>query len=101
MRTTRGTKSSYLYSRGNTAPLVGLPHGFMMGSPITRPWQGHWIHSWFDEAPSGVPKLDNRDDDEAGDVQPGDAKPKTVIGRRPLLLRDGGRPVPNARTGCL
>ena len=85
VRTTRGSNSSYLYSRGNTAPLVGLPHGFMMGSPITRPWQGHWIYSWFDEAPSGAPKLDNRDDVQMPASENGDTDTDTATGAGPDL----------------
>ncbi|MET3803231.1 putative alpha-1,2-mannosidase [Nakamurella sp. UYEF19] len=59
VRTTRGSHSSYLYSRGNTAPAVGLPHGFMMASPMTRAWQGHWIYTWCDNERPGPLVLDN------------------------------------------
>ncbi len=46
VRTTRGTHSTMLYSRGNTVPAVGLPHGAMMATPVTRAGERHWLYAW-------------------------------------------------------
>jgi predicted alpha-1,2-mannosidase len=44
--TTRGTHSSDRFSRGNTAPLVGLPHGGVFGLPMTDASRANWAYSW-------------------------------------------------------
>jgi len=46
VRTTRGTHSAMLYSRGNTLPAVGMPHGAMMATPVTRAGERHWLYAW-------------------------------------------------------
>ena len=46
VRTTRGTHSSMLYSRGNTLPAVGLPSGAIMATPLTRAGERHWQYAW-------------------------------------------------------
>lgn len=46
VRTTRGTHSTMLYSRGNTLPAVGLPHGAIMATPVTRAGERHWLYAW-------------------------------------------------------
>jgi predicted alpha-1,2-mannosidase len=46
VRTTRGTHSSGTFSRGNTAPLVGLPHGGVFGLPMTRASDNRWPYAY-------------------------------------------------------
>lgn len=46
VRTTRGTHSSYVYSRGNTLPTVGLPHGFTFLTPVTDAREDAWLYGW-------------------------------------------------------
>ncbi|MGY0540584.1 GH92 family glycosyl hydrolase [Nocardioides sp. YJ-D4] len=42
----RGTHSSDRFSRGNNAPLVGLPHGGVFGLPMTDAAAGNWPYAW-------------------------------------------------------
>ncbi|MER7559802.1 glycoside hydrolase domain-containing protein [Nocardioides sp. NPDC126508] len=44
--TRRGTHSSDRFSRGNNAPLVGLPHGGVFGLPVTDAAAGNWPYAW-------------------------------------------------------
>ncbi|NYE18041.1 GH92 family glycosyl hydrolase [Microbacterium immunditiarum] len=44
--TTRGSHSSRAFSRGNTAPLVGLPHGGVFGLPMTDAASLSWPYSY-------------------------------------------------------
>lgn len=44
--TRRGSHSSDRFSRGNTAPLVGLPHGGVFGLPMTDASRGNWPYSY-------------------------------------------------------
>lgn len=44
--TRRGTHSSDRFSRGNNAPLVGLPHGGVFGLPMTDAAAGNWPYAW-------------------------------------------------------
>ena len=46
VRTTRGTHSSDRFSRGNNAPLVGLPHGGVFGLPMTDASRGNWPYAY-------------------------------------------------------
>lgn len=46
VRTTRGTHSSGDFSRGNNAPIVGIPHGFVFGIPSTDAGNARWPYSW-------------------------------------------------------
>jgi predicted alpha-1,2-mannosidase len=46
VRTTRGTHSSGTFSRGNNAPLVGLPHGGVFGLPMTNASDGRWPYAY-------------------------------------------------------
>jgi len=44
--TRRGSHASAEFSRGNTAPLVGLPHGGVFGLPMTDASAGNWPYRW-------------------------------------------------------
>lgn len=44
--TRRGSHSSDRFSRGNNAPLVGLPHGGVFGLPTTDATSRSWPYSW-------------------------------------------------------
>lgn len=44
--TRRGSHSSDRFSRGNNAPLVGLPHGGVFGLPATDATSRSWPYSW-------------------------------------------------------
>jgi putative alpha-1,2-mannosidase len=44
--TRRGTHASAEFSRGNTAPLVGLPHGGVFALPMTDASAGNWPYRW-------------------------------------------------------
>jgi predicted alpha-1,2-mannosidase len=46
VRTTRGTHSSGTFSRGNNAPLVGLPHGGVFGLPMTNAADNRWPYAY-------------------------------------------------------
>lgn len=46
--TIRGTHSSGEFSRGNNAPLVGLPHGGVFGMPMTRASETRWPYSYHE-----------------------------------------------------
>ncbi|PZE38314.1 GH92 family glycosyl hydrolase [Curtobacterium sp. MCPF17_031] len=46
VRTTRGTHSSGTFSRGNNAPLVGLPHGGVFGLPMTNAADSRWPYAY-------------------------------------------------------
>ncbi|WIB27398.1 GH92 family glycosyl hydrolase [Curtobacterium sp. MCSS17_015] len=46
VRTTRGTHSSGTFSRGNNAPLVGLPHGGVFGLPMTNASDNRWPYAY-------------------------------------------------------
>ncbi len=48
VRTTRGTQSSDRFSRGNCAPLVGQPHGFVFGLPMTDGGNRGWPYSYHE-----------------------------------------------------
>lgn len=45
-RTRQGSMSSPGLSRGNTAPTVAVPGGFVGGIPVTRADSGRWPYSW-------------------------------------------------------
>ncbi|MBM2618589.1 GH92 family glycosyl hydrolase [Actinoplanes sp. LDG1-06] len=44
--TTRGTNSTRAFSRGNTAPLVGVPHGSVFGLPMTDAAAVDWPYTY-------------------------------------------------------
>ena len=44
--TSRGTHSSFAFSRGNTFPGACLPHGFVFTTPITNARADDWIYRW-------------------------------------------------------
>ncbi|WP_260855693.1 GH92 family glycosyl hydrolase [Curtobacterium sp. 9128] len=46
VRTTRGTQASSRFSRGNNAPLVGLPHGGVFGLPMTDAASNRWPYAY-------------------------------------------------------
>jgi predicted alpha-1,2-mannosidase len=46
VRTTRGTHSSGTFSRGNNAPLVGLPHCGVFGLPMTNASDSRWPYAY-------------------------------------------------------
>jgi predicted alpha-1,2-mannosidase len=46
VRTTRGTHSGFRFSRGNTAPLVAVPHGGVFGLPMTDAAAADWPYSY-------------------------------------------------------
>ncbi|PZF57458.1 glycoside hydrolase family 92 protein [Curtobacterium sp. MCSS17_008] len=48
VRTTRGTQASSRFSRGNTAPLVGLPHGGVFGLPMTDASSNRWPYAYHE-----------------------------------------------------
>ncbi len=48
VRSTRGTFSSDRFSRGNCAPLVALPHGFVFGLPMTDGGNRGWPYSYHE-----------------------------------------------------
>ncbi|MCS6522503.1 GH92 family glycosyl hydrolase [Curtobacterium citreum] len=50
VRTTRGTQSSSRSSRGNTAPVVGVPHGGVLGLPMTDASSRHWPYAYQEHA---------------------------------------------------
>ncbi|GAB2490502.1 GH92 family glycosyl hydrolase [Luteococcus sediminum] len=46
VRTTRGTHSDFLYSRGNALPLTCLPQGFNFLVPLTESRDRNWLYGW-------------------------------------------------------
>ncbi len=46
VRTTRGTQASSRFSRGNNAPLVGIPHGGVFGLPMTDASSNRWPYAY-------------------------------------------------------
>ncbi|WP_175558649.1 GH92 family glycosyl hydrolase [Arthrobacter sp. ok362] len=46
VRTTRGSHSSFTYSRGNTVPLVAVPHGGVFGAPMTDARTTDWTYTY-------------------------------------------------------
>ncbi|MCJ1712740.1 GH92 family glycosyl hydrolase [Curtobacterium sp. VKM Ac-2922] len=46
VRTTRGTQASSRFSRGNNAPLVGIPHGGVFGLPMTDAASNRWPYAY-------------------------------------------------------
>lgn len=68
VRTTRGTHSSFTYSRGNTVPLVGVPHGGVFGAPITDARTTGWTYTYA---------AHNREDGRPAPRQPGWAIPSS------------------------
>ncbi|GGK94731.1 putative alpha-1,2-mannosidase [Curtobacterium luteum] len=50
VRTTRGTQASSRFSRGNTAPLVGLPHGGVFGLPMTDASSNRWPYAFHEHS---------------------------------------------------
>jgi predicted alpha-1,2-mannosidase len=46
VRTTRGTQASSRFSRGNNAPLVGVPHGGVFGLPMTDASSNRWPYAY-------------------------------------------------------
>jgi hypothetical protein len=46
VRTTRGTHSTFEYSRGNTVPLVAVPHGAVFGAPMTDAASVGWTYTY-------------------------------------------------------
>jgi len=50
--TRRGTHSSDSFSRGNTAPVVAVPHGGVFGLPMTDASAGNWPYRYQMAAPS-------------------------------------------------
>lgn len=55
VRTTRGSHASGRFSRGNTAPLVGLPHGRLYAVPVTDASSKRWVYSWHEHGRDGDP----------------------------------------------
>lgn len=49
--TRRGTNSSHGFSRGNTAPLVGLPNGGVFGLPMTDASSNRWPYVFHHDHP--------------------------------------------------
>ncbi|MBP2420504.1 glycoside hydrolase domain-containing protein [Microbacterium imperiale] len=49
--TRRGTRGSDRFSRGNTAPIVTLPHGGVFALPMTDASAGNWPYRWQADAP--------------------------------------------------
>ncbi len=60
VRTTRGTQASSRFSRGNNAPLVGLPHGGVFGLPMTDASSNRWPYAYQEHSRT----------DDAGRVRP-------------------------------
>ncbi|GAA1399049.1 GH92 family glycosyl hydrolase [Luteococcus peritonei] len=53
VRTTRGTHSAFLYSRGNALPLTCVPQGFNFLVPLTEGRDRNWLYGWHrDGGPS-------------------------------------------------
>lgn len=52
--TTRGTHSTDAFSRGNTAPLVSLPHGGVFGLPMTDASAADWPYQYAPRADAPV-----------------------------------------------
>lgn len=50
--TRRGTHSSDTFSRGNTAPVVSIPHGGVFGLPMTDASAGNWPYRYQMAAPA-------------------------------------------------
>ncbi|MFS0728653.1 GH92 family glycosyl hydrolase [Curtobacterium sp. 1P10AnD] len=50
VRTTRGTQASSRFSRGNNAPLVGLPHGGVFGLPMTDASSNRWPYAFHEHS---------------------------------------------------
>ena len=50
VRTARGTQASSRFSRGNTAPLVGLPHGGVLGLPMTDASSNRWPYAYHEHS---------------------------------------------------
>ncbi|MFF2621398.1 GH92 family glycosyl hydrolase [Oerskovia jenensis] len=48
----RGTHSSDRFSRGNTAPIVSVPHGGVFGLPMTDASVGNWPYRYQMSAPA-------------------------------------------------
>lgn len=46
VRTTRGTHSGFRFSRGNTAPIVAVPHGGVFGIPMTDAAAADWPYAY-------------------------------------------------------
>ncbi|MEL4358801.1 MULTISPECIES: GH92 family glycosyl hydrolase [unclassified Luteococcus] len=46
VRTTRGTHSAFLYSRGNALPLTCLPQGFNFLVPLTESRDRNWLYGY-------------------------------------------------------
>jgi len=46
VRTTRGTHSAFLYSRGNALPLTCVPQGFNFLVPLTEGRDRNWLYGW-------------------------------------------------------
>jgi predicted alpha-1,2-mannosidase len=53
VRTTRGTQSSGRFSRGNCAPVVAVPHGGVLGLPMTDATRADWPYSWHEHGRPG------------------------------------------------
>lgn len=51
--TRRGSHSSGRFSRGNTAPLVAVPHGGVFGLPMTDAGSNRWPYSWAEHGRAG------------------------------------------------
>jgi predicted alpha-1,2-mannosidase len=56
VRTTRGSNSAFPFSRGNTAPLVGVPHGTTYATPVTDAASHEWVYRWQPDGPDGDPR---------------------------------------------
>ncbi|GAB2603450.1 GH92 family glycosyl hydrolase [Pseudactinotalea suaedae] len=56
VRTTRGSHSAPAFSRGNTAPLVGVPHGRLYAVPVTDAAAPDWVYRWHGEGPADDPR---------------------------------------------
>ncbi|WP_353114407.1 GH92 family glycosyl hydrolase [Microbacterium sp.] len=58
VRTTRGTHSNEVVSRGNTTPITARPHGFVFGIPVTNADERMWPYSWHrDNGPDNRPRI--------------------------------------------
>lgn len=56
VRTTRGSHSAHPFSRGNNAPLVGVPHGCLYAVPMTDADSRRWVYSWHGHGRDGDPR---------------------------------------------
>jgi predicted alpha-1,2-mannosidase len=53
VRTTRGSHSAGMMSRGNTLPAVAVPNGFTFGVPVTNAREFSWVYSYHSHNRAG------------------------------------------------